>query len=160
MNVGTTGQEELQVTTPTDRSIATERIFAAPLEKVWRAYTDPKLLAKWWGRGNRVDVDRFEFERGGHWRFVEHHDDGKDGFEGRFREIVPRKRISQTFEWDGMPGYPAIDTAIFEDLGGTTRVRTETLFFRQEERDGMMQSGMTEGMRQSYAALERVLASL
>ena len=160
MSVGTTEHEDLRITTPNDRSIRTERTFAYPLEKVWRAYTDPKLLARWWGRGNRVDVERFDLEPGGHWRFVETHDEGRDGFEGRFREIVPRQRLSQTFEWDGMPGHPMIDTATFEDLGGSTRVITESRFFETEERDGMMQSGMTDGMRQSYAALERVLASL
>ena len=88
----TTKSAPAKLTTPTDRTIDVERIFNAPLERVWRAYTDPKLLAQWWGRGNQLDVERYEFEKGGHWRFIEHSDHGNFGFEGRFREIVPQQR--------------------------------------------------------------------
>src|SRR5881396_3163525 len=89
-----------RVTTPTDREIRIERIFNAPRDRVWRAYTDPTLVAQWWGRGNKLVIERFELERGGHWRFVEHSDHGSHGFEGRFREVTPKDRISMTFEWD------------------------------------------------------------
>lgn len=150
-----------QVTTPSNREIRIERVFNAPRDRVWRAYTDPALLTQWWGRGNRLVIERFELERGGHWRFVEHSDDGVHGFEGRFREITPPERLVQTFEWDGMPGYVAIQAATFEELeGGRTRVVTTALFHTTEERDGMLHSGMEEGMAQSYAALDRVLASI
>ena len=67
----------------------------------------------------------------------------------------------QTFEWDGMPGYVAINASTFEDLGdGRTRLVTTSLFHTSEERDGMMSSGMEGGLNQSYAALDRVLAEL
>ena len=83
------------------------------------------------------------------------------GFEGRFREVTPPERIVQTFEWDGMPGYVAVDTATFEDLGdGRTKVVTTSLFHTTEERDGMLGSGMEQGLNQSYAALDRLLAKL
>src|SRR5450756_1023502 len=49
----------------------TERIFDASRERVWRAFTDPEQLAQWWGRGNKVVVERMDVERGGHWRYVE-----------------------------------------------------------------------------------------
>jgi uncharacterized protein YndB with AHSA1/START domain len=149
------------MTTPGDREIRTERIFNAPRERVWRAMTDPALVAQWWGRGNKLVVERLEVERGGHWRFVEHSDHGAHGFEGRFREVVPLERMSQTFEWDGMPGYPAVQTLTLEDLGdGRTRVVGTTMFFTPEERDGMVHSGMEGGMNESYAALDRVLAAM
>ena len=149
------------MTMPGDREIRTERIFNAPRERVWRAMTDPALVAQWWGRGNKLVVERLEVERGGHWRFVEHSDHGAHGFEGRFREVVPLERMSQTFEWDGMPGYPAVQTLTLEDLGdGRTRVVGTTMFFTPEERDGMVHSGMEGGMNESYAALDKVLASL
>ncbi|HYH98368.1 SRPBCC domain-containing protein, partial [Hyalangium sp.] len=77
------------VTTPTDREIRIERIFNAPRARVWQAFTDPSLVAQWWGRGNKLDVVRFEFEKGGHWRFEEHSEGQTHGFEGRIREIVP-----------------------------------------------------------------------
>jgi uncharacterized protein YndB with AHSA1/START domain len=148
-----------KVTTPSDREIRIERVFDAQRERVWRAYTDPKLVAQWWGRGNKLVIERMEVERGGHWRFVEHGPDGAHGFEGRFREVTPPARIVQTFEWDGMPGYVVVNTATFEDLGdGRTRVVTVSLFHTPEERDGMLKSGMEQGLDQSYAALDRLLA--
>lgn len=148
-----------QMTQPTDRTIRVERIFDASLERVWKAYTDPEQLKQWWGRGNRLDVERYELERGGHYRFVEHSDHGTHGFEGRIREVTPMERISMTFEWDGMPGYPAVTTAEFHDLGdGRTKVVSTMQFYTPEERDGMLQSGMEGGMAQSYAALDALLA--
>ena len=80
------------MTTPGDREIRTERVFDAPRALVWQAFTDPKLVAQWWGRGNKLVVERLEVERGGHWRFVEHSSEGVHGFEGRFREVTPPER--------------------------------------------------------------------
>ena len=113
------------VTTPSDREIRTERIFHASRERVWRAMTDPALVAQWWGRGNKLVIERLEVERGGHWRFVEHSAEGVHGFEGRYREVTPPERIVSTFEWDGM-----------------------------------LHSGMEGGLNESYAALDKVLATL
>jgi uncharacterized protein YndB with AHSA1/START domain len=149
------------VTTPSDREIRIERIFDAPRDRVWRALSDPKLVAQWWGRGNKLVIEKFELEKGGHWRFVEHSPQGVHGFEGRFREVSPPHRVVQTFEWDGMPGYVVIETMELEDLGdGRTKLVNVSLFHTSEERDGMLASGMEEGLNQSYVALDRVLASL
>jgi uncharacterized protein YndB with AHSA1/START domain len=149
------------LTTPGDREIRIERIFNAPRDRVWQAMTDPKLVAQWWGRGNKLVIERLEVERGGHWRFVEHAPDGVHGFEGRFSEVTPPERVVQTFEWDGMPGHVALETATLEDLGdGRTRLVNTSLFMTAEDRDGMIQSGMEGGLNESYAALDRVLAGL
>jgi uncharacterized protein YndB with AHSA1/START domain len=149
------------ISTSTDREIRIERVFDAPVERVWQAFTDPELVAQWWGRGNKLVIERMEVERGGHWRFVEHSPDGVHGFEGRYREVTPRERLVETFEWDGMPGYVSIDTAEFEDLGdGRTKVVTTSLFHTTEERDGMLSSGMADGLNQSYAALDDLLRTL
>ena len=146
------------LTTPSDREIRVERIFNAPRDRVWSAFTDPELVAQWWGRGNKLVIERMEVERGGHWRFVEHSPQGVHGFEGRFREVTPPDRLVYTFEWDGMPGYPIVETTIFEDLGdGRTKIVVTSLFYQTAERDGMMQSGMEGGMNESYAALDRLL---
>ena len=150
-----------KLTQPSDREIRVERVLDAPRDRVWQAFTEPKLLAQWWGRGNKLVIERYELERGGHWRFVEHSDQGVHGFEGRFREVTPMERISMTFEWDGMPGYPMVNTAVFEDLGGgRTRVVSTMQFYTPAERDGMLKSGMEGGMNQSYAALDAVLAKM
>jgi uncharacterized protein YndB with AHSA1/START domain len=106
-------------------------------------------------------IEKFEVERGAHWRFVEHGPEGKHGFEGRYREVTPQDRIVQTFEWDGMPAYVIVETIDFTDLGdGRTKIVNVSLFHTIEERDGMLQSGMEEGLNQSYAALDRLLATL
>jgi uncharacterized protein YndB with AHSA1/START domain len=149
------------VTTPTDREIRIERIFNASRDRVWQAFTDPKFVAQWWGRGHKLVIERMEVRRGGHWRFVEHSAEGVHGFEGRFREVTPPERIVQTFEWDGMPGHVAVETVTLEGLGdGRTRIVTTSLFHTTEERDGMLQSGMEEGLNQSYAALDGLLTTL
>ncbi|OLC31512.1 MAG: polyketide cyclase [Armatimonadetes bacterium 13_1_40CM_64_14] len=156
---GKTPAATARVTTPTDREIRIERVFNAPRARVWQAFTDPKLIAQWWGRGNKLVIERMEVERGGHWRYVEHSSDGPQGFEGRYREVTPPQRLVQTFEWDGMPGYVMIEAVNFEGLGaGRTRVVTTLLAHTTEERDGMLNSGMEQGMTQSYAALDTLLA--
>ncbi len=149
------------VTKPSDREIRTERVFDAPRERVWQAFTDPKLVAQWWGRGNKLVIERMEVEKGGHWRFVEHGPEGTHGFEGRYREVTPTTRLVHTFEWDGMPAYVIIETVTLEDAGqGRTKVVNLSLFHTTEERDGMFESGMEQGMNESYAALDRLLAKL
>lgn len=149
------------ITTPTDREIHIERIFNAPRDRVWQAMTDPKLVAQWWGRGNKLVIEKLEVERGGHWRFVEHGPEGVNGFEGRFREVTPPERIVQTFEWDGMPGHVMVETATLEDLGdGRTKFVNTSLFHTSWERDGMLSSGMEQGLNESYAALDKVLAGM
>jgi uncharacterized protein YndB with AHSA1/START domain len=75
--------------------------------------------------------------------------------------VTPPERVVQTFEWDGMPGHVIVQTLTLEDLGdGRTRMVNISLFHTTEERDGMLGSGMEEGMNESYAALDKVLAAL
>jgi uncharacterized protein YndB with AHSA1/START domain len=149
-----------KVTTSADREIRIERTFNAPRDRVWRAFTDPKLVAQWWGRGHELTIERMEVERGGHWRYVEHAPDGVHGFEGRYRDVVPKERIERTMEWDGMPGHVLVETTTFKDLGdGRTLLVSTVLFLTTEDRDGMLSSGMESGLNESYEALDRVLAS-
>jgi uncharacterized protein YndB with AHSA1/START domain len=152
---------EMRISTPADREVRIERVFDAPRELVWRAFTEPALMAQWWGRGHKLDIERMEVKRGGHWRFVEHTPDGPQGFEGRYREVTPPERIVHTFEWDGMPGHVAVNSTTFEDLGdGRTKVVTQALFHTTGERDGMLQSGMERGLAESYAMLDALLARM
>jgi uncharacterized protein YndB with AHSA1/START domain len=146
------------ITTSGDREIRIERTFDAPRDQVWRAFTDPQLIAKWWGRGNDLAIEKMELNKGGHWRFVEHSAEGDQGFEGEFRELVKPERIVQTFKWDGMAGHEVVDTLMLQDLGGNrTKAVTTSLFHSKEERDGMLQTGMEDGLNQSYQALDRLL---
>lgn len=157
----TTTTRRATVTTPSDREIRVERIFDAPRERVWKAMTNPTLVAQWWGRGNRLVVERDEIVRGGFWRYVEHSPDGVHGFGGRYREVVPMERVTRTFEWDGMPGHVLVESMTLEDTAdGRTRMVSVSLFHTTEERDGMMFAGMETGMNESHAALDRVLAAM
>jgi uncharacterized protein YndB with AHSA1/START domain len=149
------------VTRTGDRDVQIVREFNAPREKVWRAHTDVKLIAQWWGRGNKLDVEKFEPKKGGNWRFVENANGQKHGFQGRFSEFDPMDRLAWTFEYDGFPGHVALDTLLFEELpGGRTRLTCTSLFMTKEDCDGMLSSGMEGGLNESYAALDRLLATL
>ena len=155
----TTAPKKATLTKLSDRELRIERIFNAPRDRVWKAMTDPALVAQWWGRGNKLTVEKFEPRPGGHWRFVEHSDHGDHGFEGRYGEVKAPERIVQTFEWDGMPAHVILETMTLTDLGdGRTRLNVVSLFMSKEDRDVMMQSGMEGGMNESYDALERLLA--
>jgi len=157
----TAPERALTLTTPSDREIRIERIFDAPRDRVWRAFTEPELIAQWWGRGKKLVVERMEVRRGGHWRFVVQNPKSVEGFEGRYREVTPPERIVWTAEWDGMPGYVAVDTVTFEDLGdGRTKMVNTSLFFSTEDRNGALSSPMEKGLNESYAVLDRVLAAL
>jgi uncharacterized protein YndB with AHSA1/START domain len=158
----TTTTPKAKITPISDRSVRIERIFDATRDRVWRAFTQPELVAQWWGRGHKLVIERMEVERGGHWRYVEHTPDGQvHGFEGRYREVTPQERIVRTFEWDGMPAYVAIESTTFEDLGdGRTRIVSTSLFHTPEELNGMMSSGMEGGLNESYMALDRLLTRI
>ena len=157
----TAPERALTLTTPSDREIRIERIFDAPRDRVWRAFTEPELIAQWWGRGKKLVVERMEVKRGGHWRFVVQNPKSVEGFEGRYREVTPPERIVWTAEWDGMPGYVAVDTVTFEDLAdGRTKMVNTSLFFSTEDRNGALSSPMEKGLNESYAVLDRVLAAL
>jgi uncharacterized protein YndB with AHSA1/START domain len=75
--------------------------------------------------------------------------------------VTPTTRLVHTFEWDGMPAYVIIETVTLEDAGnGRTKVVNVSLFHTTEERDGMLDSGMEGGLNESYAALDRLLATM
>jgi uncharacterized protein YndB with AHSA1/START domain len=150
------------ITTPADREIHVERVFAAPRDRVFAVYTDPELIPEWWGpHGTTTIVDQMDVRPGGGWRFVSRDSDGSEtAFRGTYREIAPPERIVQTFEWEGMPGHVSVETATFEDLGDRTRVRTVSIFHTTEERDGMIASGMEGGLNETYDRLDAVLARL
>ncbi len=150
------------VSTPSDREIVSERIFDAPRDLVFKATTNPELIAEWWGpRGTNTTVDVMDVQPGGLWRFVIRNEDGSEtAFRGAYREITPPERIVYTFEWEGMPGHVLVETITFEDLGDQTKIVITDLFHTTEERDGMLDSGMEGGMNESHERLDELLRSL
>jgi uncharacterized protein YndB with AHSA1/START domain len=158
-----TSQQQAQaatITTPTEREIHIERVFDAPRDRVFAAFTDPALIPSWWGpRNTTAVVDQMDVRAGGSWRFVIRDADGSEtGFRGTYREVTPPERIVQTFEWEGMPGHVSVETATFEDLGDRTRLVTTSTFHTTEERDGMLASGMERGLNETYARFDELLA--
>ncbi|MEJ3748013.1 SRPBCC family protein [Actinomycetes bacterium KLBMP 9797] len=151
---------DLTVTLPSDLEIKMVRVFDAPRELVFEAHAKVEHVKQWWGRGNPLDCE-MDFRPGGSYRFVEHADDGQEyAFRGEYREIAPPERIVQTFEFEGMPGHVCVETLELTEEGGKTTVTSVTRFDTKEERDGMVASGMEDGARQSYEALEAYLAKI
>ena len=144
---------------PTDREIVMERVFDAPRSRVFDAYTDPKLIPLWWGpRRYTITVDKMDVRPGGIWRYISRGADGaEDTFNGVYREVVRPVRLVSTFEYEGMPGHIAVDTATFEEHGGKTKVTVTSRFETAEDRDGMVKSGMEGGAAESWDRLAELL---
>ncbi|HEV8354351.1 MAG TPA: SRPBCC family protein [bacterium] len=138
-----------------------ERIFKAPREAVFRAFTDPDAIPKWWGpRKYATTVDKMDVRVGGEWRFVHRGKDGKEyAFHGIFKALEPPRLISQTFVFEGVPGeHEVLDTLILEDLGGgKTKVTAVSTFANVEDLDGMVGSGMESGAVESWDRLAELV---
>jgi uncharacterized protein YndB with AHSA1/START domain len=138
------------------------RDFDAPRESVFKAYTDPALIARWWGQaGGTTVVDKLEVKPGGMWRFVQRDDQGNAyAFFGFFHQIAPPERLVYTFEFEGMPGHILMETIILEEHEGKTRMTDISSFQSVADRDGMLQAGMVEGGNESLDQLEQLLGSM
>jgi uncharacterized protein YndB with AHSA1/START domain len=102
--------------------------------------------------------ERMDVLPGGVWRFIQHDQDGNAyAFHGVYREIVPPKREVHTFEFEGMPGHVILETSIFEEFEGKTKLTVTDLFQSLEDRDGMFKTGMKEGATESMDRLEELL---
>ena len=156
------GKYELTISTPSDLEIVMTRDFDAPRDLVFKAYTDPEVIPKWWGwRDSVTIVDKMDVKPGGQWRYVGRGPDGTEyAFRGEFREIVPPERLSYTFEYEGMPGHICVETITFEETDGKTTLTNISLYDSVEDRDGMLASGMEEGAAESLDRLEEYLATL
>jgi uncharacterized protein YndB with AHSA1/START domain len=135
------------------------REFDAPPEKVFRAHTDPTLVAQWMGpRRHKTRIDHFDCRTGGSYRYVMTSDGNEFGFHGCFHEVRPSEVIVQTFTYEGEPDGVALERLELEDLGGgRTRLTATSLVDSFEARDAMVASGMDEGIREGYERLDDLL---
>jgi uncharacterized protein YndB with AHSA1/START domain len=137
------------------------REFDAAPEKVFRAHTDPELVARWLGPRNlEMRVDHYDCRTGGSYRY--RHVRGQDefGFHGSFHEIRPNELIVQTFTYEGEPDGVALERVIFTDLGdGRTRLAATSLVDSFAARDAFIAGGMEVGVREGYERLDEVLAA-
>lgn len=136
----------------------------ASLEKVFEAYTDKELVAKWWSQGEEMRVDYYDATEGGKWRFVTPSGDGtgEDGFHGCFHTIDNDKKcVIQTFEYEGLPesGHVALERADFKAVAeNQTEIKIVSTYQSVEDRDGMVGAGMEAGFRGSIEALEQLVS--
>lgn len=144
----------------TEPAIICTRSFDAPVALVWKAFTDPVHVARWWGPKSISPIktiDRLELRKGGQWRFICERPDGSETivFSGIYVDIVPLSRIANTFgvegQFEGDPDFPEVHT--FEQRDGRTFYRSRTLLPSMEAREGVRQSGMEVGARESMQQL-------
>jgi uncharacterized protein YndB with AHSA1/START domain len=153
------------VTAPKNEStIRIERIFDVAKAKLFTAMSDRELIEKWWtGPGYDISVEEFTPEEGGTWRYVQRTKDGQEfTFFGVIHEYGP-DRVVQTFEFSGLPerGHVIMEKMELAELAdGKTKLNVVQAFFSTEERDGMLASGMEEGMNETYRHLEELAKSL
>jgi uncharacterized protein YndB with AHSA1/START domain len=136
------------------------REFDAPPEKVFRAHTDPELVAQWLGpRGYEMRIEHYNCHTGGSYRYVHLTQGNEFAFHGCFHEVRPSELIVQTFTYEGQPDSVALERVTFEDLGnGRTRLSSTSLVDSFQDRDAFVAGGMEKGVREGYERLDELLA--
>ncbi len=165
METVTTSSGSATVTLPTDEQILITREFDAPRHLVYRAWTTPELVRRWWsGRRGTMTLAEIDLRVGGAWRYVMIAHGGHEvGFHGEFRELEPDARIVSTEIYEGMPGGdsdPAVNTITFAETDGRTTLTVLMQLTSREIRDIIIESGMEGGMQEGMDLLEQVAVSL
>ena len=139
-----------------------ERIFDAPRAQVWKAFTDPEIIPRWWGKhGTTTTVVEMDVRPGGKWRYV-NRDPGRDDvtFYGEYLDVAPIERYEWTFMFDvegiGPMGGP--ETYRFDDLGDRTKVTSVGHFDSVESIEGALSTGMVPGAIETWDRLAAFLA--
>src|SRR4249920_3161570 len=153
------------VTLPTDRQILITREFDAPKHLVYKAWTTPELVKRWWhaNRGE-VTIAEIDLRVGGTWRYVMVTGSGLEvGFHGEYRELVPNERIVSTEVYEAIPDaeeHAALDTLTLAEVDGRTTLTVLVEHPTKEGRDAHINSGMEDGMQDAMDLLEQVAVSL
>jgi uncharacterized protein YndB with AHSA1/START domain len=150
------------VTLPSDTQILITREFAAPKHLVYRAWTTPELITRWWS-GDRGTVTSAEVDLrvGGTWRYVSMADAGFEvAFHGEFREVVPNERLVSTEIYEAMPEGVALNTITFTEHGGRTTLTVLVEHESKQTRDLIIEYGMEDGLQEALNHLEQVAVSL
>jgi uncharacterized protein YndB with AHSA1/START domain len=156
------------VTLPTDEQILIRREFDAPRHLVYKAWTTPELVKRWW-HANRGEVTEVEIDLrvGGKWRYVMIADDGTEvGFHGEYREIVPNERIVSTETYEGLPegvseeDGTTLNTATFSEADGRTILTLLVQAPNKISRDAIIESGMEAGLQDALDLLEQAANTL
>jgi uncharacterized protein YndB with AHSA1/START domain len=158
----TTHSGAAKVTLPTDEQILVVREFDAPRHLVYRAWTEPDLVRRWWsGRRGEMTLAEIDLRVGGTYRYAMVAEGGQEvAFHGVFKEIVPDERIVATEVYEAMPDSEALNTTTFAETGGRTTLTLLMQLESQEVRDGIIQSGMEGGLQEALDLLEQAAGSL
>ena len=151
------------VTLPQDEQILITREFDAPADLVYKAWTTPELVRRWWtAKRGEMTVCDIDLRVGGAWRYVmnTHEGDMEVGFHGEYREIVPNERIVSTEVYEGFPDAGAVNTLTFIEADGRTTLEVLVQHETKEHRDFHIESGMEDGMQDAFDLLEEVAISL
>jgi len=160
------GSSTLQVTRPSEREIAMTRVFNAPRQLVFDAWTSPDHLPRWFGRGgDEMIVCDIDLRVGGTWRVVWRlREGGEMGMHGEYREIDRPARLvsTETFEGDytEVMGTETINTLVLEEHDGKTTMTSTSLYKSQEDRDRALGTGMEGGAAETFDRLEELLQTL
>jgi uncharacterized protein YndB with AHSA1/START domain len=163
--MATTSSSTAKVTLPADNQILITREFNAPARLVWKAFTTPELIKRWWS-GDRGQVTSAEVDLrvGGKWRYVMTANGGFEvGFHGEYREIVPVERLVSTEAFEGMPDpdeHAALCTVTLTEKDGRTYFENLIEHVDRTDRDMHINSGMEGGMQEAMDYLEKVALSL
>jgi uncharacterized protein YndB with AHSA1/START domain len=147
--------------TPSDREVAWTRSFAAPRERVFRAFTEPEHVQRWMlgPDGWTMPVCEMDLRVGGGWRCVWRNGDGDEfTLQGVFREIERPARIVYTESMMGSS--EALQTIVLTEEGGITTMVSSLLYGSRAERDAAIATGMEKGASQSYDRLAEIVADL
>jgi uncharacterized protein YndB with AHSA1/START domain len=157
-----TSSGSAKVTLPTDTQILITREFDAPKHLVYKAWTTPELVRRWWNaKRGEVTIADIDLRVGGTWRWVMVTDDGFEvAFHGEYRELVPNEKIVTTEVYEGMPDAAALNTLTFSEEDGRTTMTLLVDHASKEHRDGHINSGMEAGMQDAMDLLEQVAVSL
>jgi uncharacterized protein YndB with AHSA1/START domain len=157
-----TSSRSANVTLPADDQILITREFDAPRHLVYRAWTTPELVKRWWNaKRGEVTVADIDLRVGGMWRYVMIADGGMEvAFHGEFREIVPDERIVSTEVYEGYPDAEALDTLTLTEVDGRTTLSILVQHSSKAHRDAHIESGMEDGLQDALDLLEEVAVSL
>jgi uncharacterized protein YndB with AHSA1/START domain len=153
------------VTLPTDTQILITREFSAPRHLIYKAWTTPELVKRWWaGRRGEVTSVVMDFRVGGKWRYVMvAHGKFEVAFHGEYRDIVPNERIVTTEMYE-MPGQAegdgVLNTVTFTEVGGRTILRLLSETGSKELRDTILNTGMELGVQEQMEILDQIASEL
>src|ERR1700758_5614283 len=141
-----TSSNRAKVSLPAEDQILITREFDAPRHLVFKAYTTPELVRRWW-HANRGEMTLCEIDLrvGGKWRYLMTAGSGPEvGFHGEYREIVPDERIVSTEVYEGMPNAEALNTITFSEADGRTTLTILIEHSDRANRDMHIESGMED----------------